>query len=407
MPSVSNRGKSQVQSPIRSLVPFADKSKADGVEILHLNIGQPDIVTPAAALNRIKNLEEDIIKYGPSAGEASLRKKVAAYYDEINIPISEEHVYVTTGASEAIQFALFSCFDPGDEIIIPEPFYANYLGYAQISQVNIIPITSSFDRQFALPSPENFSSLIGENTRAIFLCNPGNPTGQLYTKEELEALVEVVQENDLYLIVDEVYREFCYDREFTSVLQFDSISENVIVIDSISKVFSSCGARVGYLITRSEELRNVIDKYAQLRLCPPALGQIMAEACYTDYRPYINEAKEEYNRRRKVLYSRLSKIEGVKCYYPSAAFYNMAELPIDDATKFCKWMLTDFRHQGRTVMFAPADGFYFNQELGKKQVRIAFILNEEKLNQAMDCLEIALEEYKTIMSQTLQSYSYK
>ena len=407
MPNVSKRGEVQVQSPIRSLVPFADKAKADGVEILHLNIGQPDIATPTIALERIKNLDDDIIKYGASAGELSLRKKVAEYYNEINIPITKEHVYVTTGASEAIQFALFSCFDPGDEIIIPEPFYANYLGYAQISQVNIIPITSSFDKQFALPSPKNFSNLIGDNTKAIFLCNPGNPTGQLYSKAELKALVEVVKDNDLYLIVDEVYREFCYDSEFTSVLQFDEISEHVIVIDSISKVFSSCGARVGYLITRSEELRNVIDKYAQLRLCPPALGQVMAEACYTDYRPYINEAKAEYDKRRKILYSRLSKIEGVKCYYPSAAFYNMAELPIDDATKFCKWMLTDFRHEGKTVMFAPADGFYFNQELGKKQVRIAFILNEEKLDQAMDCLDIALKEYQTVMSQTQPSYSYK
>jgi len=394
MPKVSKRGEVQAQSPIRSLVPFADKAKADGVEILHLNIGQPDILTPAAALDKIKNLDTDIIKYGASAGESSLRKKVAEYYNEINISIVSENVYVTTGASEAIQFALFSCFDPGDEIIIPEPFYANYLGYAQISQVNIIPITSDFDKQFALPASEKFDRLITENTKAIFLCNPGNPTGQLYSKEELTALVAVVKKHDLYLIVDEVYREFCYDSEFTSVLQFDEISENVIVIDSISKVFSSCGARVGYLITRSEELRKVIDKYAQLRLCPPALGQIMAEACYTDYRPYVNEAKEEYNKRRKVLYSRLSNIEGVKCYYPSAAFYNMAELPIDDAAKFCKWMLTDFRHEGRTVMFSPADGFYFNQELGKKQVRIAFILNEEKLNQAMDCLELGLKEYQ-------------
>jgi len=398
MPKVSKRGEVQAQSPIRSLVPFADKAKADGVEILHLNIGQPDILTPAAALDKIKNLDTDIIKYGASAGESSLRKKVAEYYNEINISIVSENVYVTTGASEAIQFALFSCFDPGDEIIIPEPFYANYLGYAQISQVNIIPITSDFDKQFALPASEKFDRLITENTKAIFLCNPGNPTGQLYSKEELTALVAVVKKHDLYLIVDEVYREFCYDSEFTSVLQFDEISENVIVIDSISKVFSSCGARVGYLITRSEELRKVIDKYAQLRLCPPALGQIMAEACYTDYRPYVNEAKEEYNKRRKVLYSRLSDIEGVKCYYPSAAFYNMAELPIDDAAKFCKWMLTDFRHEGRTVMFSPADGFYFNQELGKKQVRIAFILNEEKLNQAMDCLELGLKEYQLAIS---------
>jgi len=398
MPKVSKRGEVQAQSPIRSLVPFADKAKADGVEILHLNIGQPDILTPAAALDKIKNLDTDIIKYGASAGESSLRKKVAEYYNEINISIVSENVYVTTGASEAIQFALFSCFDPGDEIIIPEPFYANYLGYAQISQVNIIPITSDFDKQFALPASEKFDRLITENTKAIFLCNPGNPTGQLYSKEELTALVAVVKKHDLYLIVDEVYREFCYDSEFTSVLQFDEISENVIVIDSISKVFSSCGARVGYLITRSEELRKVIDKYAQLRLCPPALGQIMAEACYTDYRPYVNEAKEEYNKRRKVLYSRLSNIEGVKCYYPSAAFYNMAELPIDDAAKFCKWMLTDFRHEGRTVMFSPADGFYFNQELGKKQVRIAFILNEEKLNQAMDCLELGLKEYQLAIS---------
>lgn len=393
MPTVSKRGEIQVESPIRKLVPYADKAKAEGVEILHLNIGQPDILSPPSAFEKIKNINDSIIKYGPSAGELSLRQQVAKYYNEINIQIEPEHVYVTTGASEAIQFALFSCFDPGDEIIIPEPFYANYLGYTQISQVNIVPITSDFDKQFTLPSPDKFKGLINKNTKAIFLCNPGNPTGQLYTKTELQALVEVVKENDLYLIVDEVYREFCYENEFTSVLSFDEISEHVVVIDSISKVFSMCGARVGYLITKSESLRKTFDKYAQLRLCPPALGQIMAEACYSDFRSYISEAKAAYDRRRKVLFERLSNIEGVKCYMPLAAFYNMVELPIADAAIFCKWMLTDFRHEGRTVMFSPADGFYFNKALGKNQVRIAFILNEEKLNQAMDCLEHALKEY--------------
>jgi len=396
MPKISQRGTVQVESPIRNLVPFADQAKAEGIEVLHLNIGQPDILSPAAALNTIKNNADTIVKYGASAGDIALREKVAEYYNQSNLAITPEQVYVTTGASEAIQFALLACFDPGDEIIIPEPFYANYLGYAQICQVNITPITSDFDKQFALPSTEKFESLITPKTKAIFLCNPGNPTGQLYTKSELDKLVKLVKEHDLYLIVDEVYSEFCYDLEFTSVLNYQEIKENVIVIDSISKVFSMCGARVGYLITKSEALRKTIDKYAQLRLCPPAIGQKMALACYDNYKDYIKEAKEEYNKRRTVLYNRLSNMDGVKCYKPSAAFYNVVELPIDNAEKFCKWLLTDFRHNGQTVMFSPANGFYFNNDLGKKQVRIAFILNEQKLEEAMDCLEVALKEFHEI-----------
>jgi len=393
MPQISNRGKAQVESPIRNLVPFADQAKAEGVEVLHLNIGQPDIQSPKPALDTLKNLQDTIVKYGASAGDKALRQKVASYYTNQNLAITPEQVYVTTGASEAIQFALLACFDPGDEIIIPEPFYANYLGYAQICQVNIKPITSDFDKHFALPAPEHFERIINDKTKAIFLCNPGNPTGQLYTKSELDQLVELVKKHELYLIVDEVYSEFCYDHDFTSVLSYDEISENVIVIDSISKVFSMCGARVGYLISKSESIRKTVDKYAQLRLCPPAIGQTMALACYDNYENYIQEAKTEYEKRRTVLYDRLVKIPGVKCYKPSAAFYNVVELPIDDAAKFCKWLLTTFRYNGQTVMFSPANGFYFNKELGIKQVRIAFILNEEKLHQAMDCLEKALEQY--------------
>jgi len=390
---ISNRGKNQAQSPIRSLSTYAEQAKKEGVEILYLNIGQPDIPTPPLAIAALQNKIGSIVAYGNSEGNISLRKVASKYYQSKGLPIDHEDIYVTTGASEAIHFAMLACTDPGDEIIIPEPFYANYLGYAQMTGIEIKAITAKLETGFALPKPQDFESLITNKTKAIFLCNPGNPTGQMYSKEDLIQLARLVKQHNLYLIVDEVYREFCYEQDFTSVLSLTEIAEDVIVLDSISKVFSACGARVGYIITKNEQLKHTILKYAQLRLSPPALGQILAEACYHNIDNYLKEVIHIYEKRRNILYQRLSTIDGIKCYKPVAAFYNIVELPVDSASDFCKWMLSDFRHQGRTVMFSPAAGFYYNKALGKKQVRIAFILNEEKLHQAMDCLEKGLEVY--------------
>lgn len=393
MPNRSLRGEKLTQSPIRSLIPFARQAKEKGVSVLHLNIGQPDIKTPQNALDLIANHQDEVIAYGASEGKMSLRKKVASYYKKFEINITSDQVLVTTGASEAICFSLFSCFDQGDEIIIPEPFYANYIGFAEMSGVKIIPVTSTLEDKFDLPSTEAFFDVITEKTKAIFLCNPGNPTGRMYNKASLLRLAALVKEKNLFLIVDEVYREFCYEEEFYSVLNINTIQQNVIVIDSISKVFSSCGARIGYIVTRNESLQHSILKYAQLRLCPPYFGQVLAEACYDAVDDYLDPVKKEYDERRHYLYSRLSKMEGVKTYLPTAAFYNMVELPVDDAEAFCIWLLTHFEHKGHTLMMAPANGFYVNQELGKRQVRLAYILNQEKLALAMDCLEQGLLIY--------------
>jgi len=399
MPNRSSRGENLTQSPIRSLIPFARQAKEKGISVLHLNIGQPDIKTPRAALDLIANNKDEVIAYGSSEGKLSLRKKVASYYKKFDINVTSDQILVTTGASEAICFSLFSCFDEGDEIIIPEPFYANYIGFTQMSGVTIKPVSSTLEEKFDLPSTEAFFDVITEKTKAIFLCNPGNPTGRMYNKASLLRLAALVKEKDLFLIVDEVYREFCYEEEFYSVLNIDSIKNNVIVIDSISKVFSSCGARVGYIVTRNESLLHSILKYAQLRLCPPYYGQILAEACYDAVDEYLDPVRNEYNERRQYLYGRLLKMEGVKTYLPTAAFYNMVELPVDDAEAFCTWLLTDFEHKGHTVMMAPANGFYVNQELGKRQVRLAYILNKEKLALAMDCLEQALAIYSKVMNE--------
>lgn len=393
MPTHSKRGTEIGASPIRSLAPYSRRAKADGKNVFYLNIGQPDIPTPQEALETIKNLDDNIIAYGPSEGLPSLREKVANYYDKFQANLNTEDVYVTTGASEAILFALVACCDIGDEVIIPEPFYANYLGFSHMSAVTIRPLSTHLEDSFALPSPSEFEKLINPRTKAIFLCNPGNPTGQLYRKEELAELMHLVKKHNLFLIVDEVYREFCYDQAFTSVLAFEGMEEHVIVIDSISKVFSACGARIGYLITKNRKIQEVVEKYAQLRLCPPYFGQKLAEACYDKASLYIEEARQKYIHRRDILYQSLQQIEGVECYRPQAAFYNICRLPVPDAEDFCKWLLADFEHEGKTVMLAPADGFYFTKGIGKDQVRIAYVLNEVDLKMAMDCLKVGLERY--------------
>ena len=393
----SNRGSMLSESPIRSLMPFARAADAAGKEILHLNIGQPDINTPPKALDKALSISDSVIPYGPSEGIKSLRKRVAQYYTKFDINVSFDDVLVTTGASEAIQFSLFSCLDSGDEIIIPEPFYANYLGYTQMSGIHIVPVNSSFEQEFALPSTEAFHDAITDKTKAIFLCNPSNPTGKLYPRESLERLAKLIKDKNLFLIVDEVYREFCYEESFYSVLNIDSIRDNVIVIDSISKVFSSCGARIGYVVTRNKDIIQAMVRYAQLRLCPPHFGQVLAEACYDECDEYLPDVRQQYSERRLYLYDRLSQMEGVKTYRPTAAFYNVVELPIDDAERFCKWMLTDFIHEGYTVMMAPCDGFYIDKALGKRQVRIAYVLEKDKLAIAMDCLERGLKAYNNAM----------
>lgn len=407
MPIVSKRGERMTQSPIRSLIPYAREAKSRGVDVIHLNIGQPDIKTPQAAIDRLKGYDNEIIEYGSSEGDLNLRKVAHRYYCEHVSEINLSDIYVTTGASEAILFTLFSCFDAHEEVIIPEPFYANYIGFAHTSSVNLVSVTSELDDGFKLPSPDAFVQKITSNTKAIFLCNPGNPTGNLYSKSELIEIAQLVKKYDLFLIVDEVYREFCYDEEFTSVLELDDIQNHVVVIDSISKVFSACGSRVGFVVSRNQELMSHILKYAQLRLCPPMIGQYMAVACFEDRSTYIQEVKAEYNKRRKFLHERLSKIPGVKIYMPKAAFYIMTELPVDDAGHFATWLLKDFNHNGRTIMLAPGNGFYLNEEHGRSQVRIAFVLGVEELAAAMDILDHALKQYASMSAtQKQQSYSY-
>ena len=407
MPIVSKRGERMTQSPIRSLIPYAREAKSRGVEVMHLNIGQPDIKTPQSAIDRLKGYDNSIIEYGASEGDLNLRKVVHKYYCDHVSKIDLSNIYVTTGASEAIMFTLFSCFDAHEEIIIPEPFYANYIGFAHTSGVNLVPVTSKLEDGFKLPSPDAFVQKITTSSKAIFLCNPGNPTGNLYSKSELIEIAQLVKKYNLFLIVDEVYREFCYDEEFTSVLELEGIEDHVVVIDSISKVFSACGSRIGFIVSRNERIMANILKYAQLRLCPPMIGQYMAVACFDNRATYIQEVKAEYNKRRKFLHSRLSQISGIKIYMPKAAFYIMTELPVDDASHFATWLLKDFNHEGRTIMLAPGNGFYLNQEHGQSQVRIAFVLGVEELSTAMNILEIALEKYAGISATQKQpSYSY-
>ena len=394
MVKISKRGEELPQSPIRKLYPYAEAAKAKGVEVLHLNIGQPDVLTPKNALQAVKDYDVDIVKYGASSGKIQLRKAIANHYIKHVAKINYEDVFVTTGASEAIQFVLFTAMDAGDEIIIPQPFYANYIGYAQMADIAIVPINSDIDRAFKLPEINQFEELITDKTKAILLCNPNNPTGQLYTESDLQALAMLSKKNDIYLIVDEVYRPFVYTDKFYSALSLNDMDDHVVVIDSISKVFSACGARVGCVVTRNRKLLDSIEKYGQLRLSPPDFGQELAITCYNIYDEYIGAVKLQYKARRDLAYSRLSNIEGVKTYLPPAAFYNMIELPVEDAEHFCKWLLSSFRHQGRTLMLAPANGFYRDQLLGKSQVRLAFVLNVEKLNLAFDILEAGLIAYR-------------
>ncbi len=382
-------------SPIRKLVPFAEQAKKKGVKVYHLNIGQPDIEMPHEAIDALRNIDISILEYSHSAGNESYRRKLAEYYKVYGINLDPAYnILITTGGSEAITIALMSCMDPGDEIIVPEPLYANYNGFAVASDVVVKPITSSIETGFALPGIDAFEKLITPRTKAILICNPNNPTGYLYSKKELEALRDLVLKHDLFLFADEVYRDFIYDgREHVSLLNIPGLEKNAVVIDSVSKRFSMCGARIGTLISYNKELMLIALKFAQARLSPPSLGQIAAEAALDAEDDYFNEVNEEYLSRRNLMVKMLNQISGVFCPTPGGAFYTIARLPIDDCDKFCQWLLESFSYENETVMLAPATGFYSTKGLGKNEVRLAYVLNKNDLGKAIKCLEEALKVY--------------
>lgn len=394
MPTISNKATHMPASPIRKLVPFAEAAKKKGTRIYHLNIGQPDIETPASFLDAVKKADIKVLEYSHSAGNESYRKKICNYYAGYNINIDHNDVIITCGGSEAIEIAMMTCFNAGDEIIIPEPFYANYNGFSMAADVTVKPIRSYIETGFALPSIEEFEKAITPKTKGIMICNPGNPTGYLYTKAELEALKEVVKKHDLFLLSDEVYREFCYDgKEYVSVMHLEGIENNVILLDSISKRYSACGARIGAMISKNKTVMAAAIKFAQARLSPPSYGQIGAEAALDTPKSYFDEVKKEYVARRDYVIEALNKMEGVFCPKPSGAFYCIARLPIDNADKFCQWLLEEFNYNSQTVMLAPATGFYSTPGAGTNEVRIAYVLNKEDLKNAMTCLQEALKQY--------------
>tara|TARA_B100000809_G_scaffold257136_1_gene298207 strand:+ start:385 stop:1608 length:1224 start_codon:yes stop_codon:yes gene_type:complete len=403
MPELSNRGLKMPESPIRKLVPYAEAAKKKGRTVYHLNIGQPDIETPQVAIDAIKNIDLGVIEYSHSAGIESYRKGLADYYNNLNLNVSFEDILVTTGGSEALLFAFNSCLNEGDEVIIPEPFYANYNGFAKTAGVNVVPVTSSINEGFALPPIEEFEKLITNKTKAILICNPGNPTGYLYSKEELNTLRDMVKKHDLYLIADEVYREFCYDGQtHYSVFNLEGIDDNMIVIDSVSKRYSMCGARIGAFISKNKKLVDIALKYAQARLSPPTLGQIAGEAALATPQSYFDDVISEYVSRRDIVIKGLNNIDGVKCPNPGGAFYAVAELPVQNAERFCQWLLEEFEYNNQTVMIAPAAGFYATKGLGEREVRLAYVLNKESLENAIECLEQALKVYpETIKSEAV------
>ena len=394
MPKISDKAIKMPASPIRKLVPFAEKAKKEGRTIYHLNIGQPDIETPETMLNAIKNFAPKVVEYSHSAGIESYRKKLAEYYKRYDINIDYSDIMITTGGSEAIQIAMLSCLNDGDEIIIPEPFYANYNGFANATNIIVKPVRSYIESGFALPPISEFEKNITAKTKAIMICNPGNPTGYLYSKEELESLKQLIIKYDLFLFSDEVYREFCYDdKKYISVMHLQGIENNVVLLDSISKRYSACGARIGAMISKNKEVMAAALKFAQARLSPPTFGQVAAEAAIDTPQEYFDKVKKEYTGRRDLVIEALNKMEGVFCPKPSGAFYCIAKLPIDDSDKFCQWLLESFQYKNQTVMLAPATGFYSTPGAGKNEVRIAYVLNKEALTNAMVCLSEALKVY--------------
>ena len=395
MPKISDKGLKMPASPIRKLVPYAEKAKSCGVHVYHLNIGQPDIKTPKIALDAVKQNNINILAYSQSAGSLKYRKKLAKYYHNHNINIEPADIIVTTGGSEALTFAFGTIMDPGDEVIIPEPFYANYNGFSAAQGVKIKAVISKIENNFSLPKIEDFEKLISNKTKAILICNPGNPTGYLYTKKEIEQLAELVRKYDLFLIADEVYREFCYDGEkHHSIMSLDDLRNNAIMIDSVSKRYSMCGARIGCLITKNKEVYQTVMKFAQARLSPPSYAQIACEAAIDTPDSYFQEVVSEYTERRNFLVEELKKIPGVKVVNPKGAFYCIAELPVDDADDFAKWLLKEFRVDNQTVMIAPAAGFYSSDNLGKNQIRIAYVLKKKDLMKSVNILKLGLKAYR-------------
>lgn len=394
MPSISNKGKAMPQSPIRKLVPYAEDAKKRGVEVFHLNIGQPDIKTPQVALDAVKNNNLEVVAYSRSEGSEEYRTKIAAYYAKNDIHVTANEIIVTTGGSEALLFTFGSIMDADDEIIIPEPFYANYNGFSTSSGVNVVPVVSKIEDDFALPPIEEFEKLITPKTKAILICNPGNPTGYLYSKEEIKKLAEIVKKHDLFLIADEVYREFAYDgTEHYSVMQEAGLEQHTIMIDSVSKRYSMCGARIGCIVSKNKEVINTALKFAQARLSPPTYAQIASEAALDTPQSYFDDVIDEYVERRNTLIAGLETIEGVRVAKPKGAFYCIAELPVADADDFAQWLLEKFNRNNKTIMVAPAAGFYSTPGLGKNQVRIAYVLNKEDLITSVEILREALNQY--------------
>ena len=397
MLTISNRGKKMPPSPIRKLVPFAENAKKQGQKVYHLNIGQPDIHTPDVMLNAYKNQDAKVIEYGHSAGLESYRKKLVQYYKKYNINIDYEDIIITTGGSEAIIFALTTLLNPDDELIIPEPFYTNYNGLSVQTSVKIVPITSTIEDNFALPSIEKFEALITPKTKAIMICNPSNPTGYVYSKKELEALRDLVLKHDLFLLSDEVYREFVYEGStYHSVMELEGIEDRTVLLDSVSKRYSACGARVGALISKNKEIISTVLKLGQARLCAPTIEQLAAEQAIDTADAYFEQVVQEYDKRRKIVMDGLSQIENVVYGQPKGAFYLIAKLPVQDTDHFCQWILESFSYRNQTVMLAPANGFYASEALGKSEVRIAYVLKEDDLQNAMECLKVALKTYKNL-----------
>lgn len=389
-------------SPIRKLVPYAENAKKKGVKVYHLNIGQPDIESPKEAIDAIHNYKDTYVEYSHSAGFESYRSGLAQAYNAISIPVTKDEIIITTGGSEALLFGFMSCLEPGDEIIVPEPFYANYIAFAMTAGVNIVPVSSHIESGFALPPVAEFEKKITSKTKAILICNPGNPTGYLYTKEELQTLSEIVLKHNLWIFSDEVYREFCYDgAKHTSIMEFPELAQHAILVDSVSKRYSLCGVRIGCMITKNKELYNTALKFAQARLSPPSLGQIVGEAALKAPKSYFDSVVEEYTKRRNFTVESLNKIEGVFCPNPGGAFYAMVQLPVENAEEFCIWMLSEFSHNNQTVMMAPAAGFYSTPGMGLNQVRIAYVLNLEDLQNAMICLEEGLKAYALIKNKAV------
>lgn len=393
MPHISHRGIEMPASPIRKLVPFAEAAKNKGIKVHHLNIGQPDIETPPIMLDAVRNSHIKVLEYSHSAGNESYRRKLTGYYSKHQIHVTHEEIIVTTGGSEAILFGFLACLDAGDEIIVPEPFYANYHGFAVCAGVNVVPVTSTIETGFALPPVEEIEKVITEKTRAIVICSPNNPTGYVYSPQEMQKIRDILLKHDLYLFSDEAYRDFSYSGPVTSAMHLEGVDQNVILIDTISKRYSACGARLGALVTKNHEVLASVMKFAQARLSPPGFAQIAAEAALDLPDDYFNASKAEYKLRRDTLVNRLNAIPGVYCPTPGGAFYAMAKLPVDDSDRFCQWLLESFEYKKQTVMLAPASGFYSTAGMGTNEVRLAYVLNVDSIHAAMDCLAAGLAAY--------------